>query len=420
MKEDKKLNTTKSNLDSKKDINKKKSNNSKKNKSSNTKTKSSNKKNVNTKNKNNSSKKNKNIVLIILIIILIGLISLSLSLHFLLNKKGNNTNINESNNVNEKMSYEIKTLDDIKLLYVNGKQVEEIKADSELGDIKAEEFKDALIVDETNPGPSRRLFVVDKNANAIELDYKVSTYNEELISFIDSYRIEGNNLYIKVNRQWGNGYIDWYCRYNDKDEIAEYEVKYEYSNGKFIRKEVLNELSIKDKYKNEDCISSEDKKINYVVKEIYESTIGTNWSYLYVNGKKVENIEANPDNGAINVQEYKDILIVEEDNLYSSRLFVVDGDGNVTELDYKVSTYNQELGNRIDSYRIEGNNLYVKVNRSYGNGLFAWYCHYSDKDEIAEYEVKYEYSNGKFIRKEILNEISIKDKYKNENCSNAD
>ena len=41
--------------------------------------------------------------------------------------------------------------------------VEEIKADSELGDIKAEEFKDALIVDETNPGPSRRLFVVDKN-----------------------------------------------------------------------------------------------------------------------------------------------------------------------------------------------------------------------------------------------------------------
>ena len=58
MKEDKKLNTTKSNLDSKKDINKKKSNNSKKNKSSNTKTKSSNKKNVNTKDKNNSSKKN--------------------------------------------------------------------------------------------------------------------------------------------------------------------------------------------------------------------------------------------------------------------------------------------------------------------------------------------------------------------------
>lgn len=58
MKEDKKPNTTKSNLDSKKDINKKKSNNSNnnKNKSSNTKTKSSNKKNVNTKNKNNTKK----------------------------------------------------------------------------------------------------------------------------------------------------------------------------------------------------------------------------------------------------------------------------------------------------------------------------------------------------------------------------
>ena len=202
----------------------------------------------------NSVKKNKNVVLIIIII---GLISLLLSLHFLLNKKGNNTNINESNNVNEKMNYEIKTLDDIKLLYVNGKQVEEIKADSELGDIKVEEFKDVFIVDETNPGPSRRLFVVYKNGNAIEFDYKVNTYNEELISTIDSYRIEGNNLYIKVNRQWGNGYIDWYCRYNDKDEIAEYEVKYEYSNGKFSEKQVVNEISIKDEYKDEDCSNAD-------------------------------------------------------------------------------------------------------------------------------------------------------------------
>lgn len=64
MKEDKKPNTTKSNLDSKKDINKKKLNNSNnnKNKSSNTKTKANNngkkKNSVNTKNKNNSSKKN--------------------------------------------------------------------------------------------------------------------------------------------------------------------------------------------------------------------------------------------------------------------------------------------------------------------------------------------------------------------------
>lgn len=206
---------------------------------------------------NNCSKKNKNIVLIILIIILIGLIILSLSLHFLLGKRNNDTNINENNSVKEKINYEIKTLDDIKLLYLNGKQVEEIKADSELGDIKVEEFKDVLIVDETNPGPSRRLFAVDKNGNVTLLDYEVSTYSDELISFIDSYRIEENNLYIKVKRQWGNGYIDWYCRYNDKNEIAEYEVKYEYSNGKFIRKEVLNEISIKDKYKNEDCSNAE-------------------------------------------------------------------------------------------------------------------------------------------------------------------
>ena len=248
---------------------------------------------------NNSSKKNKNIVLIILIIILIGLISLSLSLHFLLNKKGNNTNINESNNVNENISYEIKTFDDIKLLYVNGKQVEEIKANSEFGDIKIEEFRDVLIVDETNPGPSRRLFVVDKNANATELDYKVSTYNEELISTIDSYRIEGNNLYIKANRQWGNGYIDWYCRYNDKDEIAEYEVKYEYSNGKFSEKQVVNEISIKDKYKNEDCISDEDKKS--IATEIIKTLCSDNESCISNNlvkdvGGNIRYYGSNPNN----------------------------------------------------------------------------------------------------------------------------
>lgn len=204
--------------------------------------------NMSNNNQNDNREKNKNVIIALLLIVIAILIFLLL--YFTLGKKDNNVDTNVIVN-------EVRTVSNAKVLYVNGKQVEEIKADSESGDIKVEEFKDVLIVDETNPGLSRRLFIVDKNGNATELDYKVSTYNEELISFIDSYRIEGNNLYIKVNRQWGNGYIDWYCRYNDKDEIAEYEVKYEYSKGKFNEKQVINEMSIKDKYKDEDCSNVE-------------------------------------------------------------------------------------------------------------------------------------------------------------------
>ena len=136
---------------------------------------------------------------------------------------------------------------------MNNTKVNNIKAYDELGKIEVKEFNDLLIVDEQNPGPSRRLFVVDKNGNATEIDYKVSTYNNEFINTIDSYRIEGNNLYIKVNRQWENGYIDWYCRYEDKNEVAEYEVKYEYSNGTLGNRQVLNEVTIANKYKNEKC-----------------------------------------------------------------------------------------------------------------------------------------------------------------------
>lgn len=186
--------------------------------------------------------------------------------------KNDDNKVNEDNNIqenkndkvqeeNNKLNYEINTEVDSSTgvkkhyLYLNGKKVYDIKADEELGSIEVKEFKDLLIVDEQNPGPSRKLFVVDKNGNSTEIDYKVSTYNTEFINTIDSYRVKDNNLYIKVNRQWGNGYIDWYCRYEDKNEVAEYEVKYEYVNGKLENKQVLNEVTIANKYKNESCMN---------------------------------------------------------------------------------------------------------------------------------------------------------------------
>jgi len=159
------------------------------------------------------------------------------------------TEVVKNNSIINKLNYEIKVNGTNKELYVNDKKVNGIKAYNELGNIEVKEFNDLLIVDETNPGPSRKLFVVDKNGNASEMDYKVSTYSNELRNSINSYRIEGNNLYIKINR-FQDGRLDWYCYLENKNEVAEYEVKYEYVNGKLGNREILNEVTIADKYKN--------------------------------------------------------------------------------------------------------------------------------------------------------------------------
>lgn len=198
---------------------------------------------------NQNNKKGSNGLTNALILIIIALAGVCL--YLVLNK--------EDTDIHNKLNYEIRSEIDSSTgakwfyLYLNDKKVNNIKAYEELGKLEVKEFKDLLIVDEMNPGPSRRLLVVDKNGNATEIDYKVSTYNAEFINSIDSYRVEGNNLYIKVNRQWGNGYIDWYCRYEDNNEVAEYEVKYEYVNGKLENKQVLNEITIANKYQNEKC-----------------------------------------------------------------------------------------------------------------------------------------------------------------------
>ena len=156
----------------------------------------------------------------------------------------------ENNIVNNKLNYEIKINGTNKELYVNDKKVNGINADNELGSIEVKEFNDLLIVDERNPGASRRLFTVDKSGNATEIDYKVNTYSSELRNSIDSYRIEENNLYIKVNR-FMDGRLDWYCYLDNKNDIVEYEVKYEYINGKLGNRQVINEVTIADKYQNE-------------------------------------------------------------------------------------------------------------------------------------------------------------------------
>lgn len=190
-------------------------------------------------------------VLIVLIIILLIFV-----VFLFFNKdnslKDDNYVIDNNSKVETNTLYELKENGDYKDLYINNKKIDEIKIFTELGNIDVKEFNDLLILDVTNPGSKRDIYCINKDGSDInKLDYTVNTYNNEFINHIDSYRIENNFLYIKVNRQYGNGYLDWWCHYYDVNEVAEYEVKYEYKNGKLEKEEVINEITINDKYKNE-------------------------------------------------------------------------------------------------------------------------------------------------------------------------
>ena len=202
--------------------------------------------------KNNNGVK---VLLIILIILVLCLIGLTCYKIFIYDKKNDNKKDNNvvENKVKEyeKINYEIKNEEETKKLYVNDKSV-----DLEyplIEDIKVEQLDDVLIVSVLGPGPSRDVYAVDKDSKVIKFDYRNKSKDSELFSYGPSgFRIENKVLYIKDSKQYGNGYVDWYCKYNDKNAVIDYEIKYDYlGNGKFSNGTIVNEKSISEVYKEE-------------------------------------------------------------------------------------------------------------------------------------------------------------------------
>lgn len=198
--------------------------------------------------RNNNGVKVLLIVLLILAIVVIGLLSYKI---FVIDKKNNSNEV--TTNTGEKYSkinYEIKKEKDgemtWKYLYVNGKKIKDTRAE----ELKIEQYKDVLIVELSNPGPSILTVIVDKNGKVTNLDYELKV-EKGWVPKLSSYRIEGNSIYVSWPIQYSQGHFDAECRIEDTSLLSSYEVKYEYmGNGKISDGEVVNKKTISDLYKN--------------------------------------------------------------------------------------------------------------------------------------------------------------------------
>ena len=167
-----------------------------------------------------------------------------------------------------------------------------------------------------------------------------------------------------------------------------------------IEKNTNNNNEVKEDY----------DKINYEIKEEL-NVDGYSFKYLYVNDKKIEETETVE---SVKVEQYRDVLIVEVFYIDGNkRHLLVGNDGKVTEL--KDDWLKLERGwNNAESYRLENNNIYVKVRVQFSQGYLDAECRIADTSLISEYEVKYEYlGNGKISSGEVVNKKTIKDLYEN-------
>lgn len=332
----------------------------------------------------------------------------------------------------ENIKYEIKKEGYKEYLYVNGIKIDKInsinflinpketvKNDNDILYIK--EHKEVLLVAKSDAGNqiNSELYLIDKKGTLIEYNDFYSQYSSSFLNIIKNIKVEENNVYISANRRKTDE-ENWYCYCEDKNEIAEYELKYEYSNGKLVNKDIKKEIKISEKYKNTVCPNTGTNSDNSIRYEIYydnENPAGHYAKTLYVNGKEITG------GFEIEVEAFKDILIVKSwwpGGAAGYNIYFAEKNGEATKLEYKISDYDDELWNAVESYKIENDNIYIKVKRQRGDGALNWYCWYKNKQEPVEYTIKYKYlGNSKFSNMEVVEEIPIAEKYKDEVCPNV-
>ena len=160
---------------------------------------------------------------------------------------------------------------------------------------------------------------------------------------------------------------------------------------------------------------------DYVVEKYNE---GTGIIELYINNKRVQFEDEAMDVALTKVKKMNDNIFIVEKLLGSSSLYVVNGDAKVIgvfdQVDsdyYKETTILPTKGYYSDTYRIEGNNLYIETN-FFGNGGEDYtLCNDMTNDsDVVVYEEKFEYlGNNKFSSPVVTKEITRKQYMKDNN-----
>ena len=342
---------------------------------------------------NNNVQKNykgKNVLIVILVLIIVLLVALLIYVNFFKKEKVNNKDNKVEEKNYEKINYEVKKeivgenengeSIETNVLYVNGKKIEE--SINIAGNIKFHYYANFIIIESFGPGMGSDVFVVDSNGNAVSLvdNSKNQLKYVDLPSSLDdtyagvklwnnfSVKDSNNKFIVVVNRQYGNGWVDWYCHLEDKTIISSYSVEYEYlGNGKFNGK-IVNEKTIAEEYKNEDCssVSKEDlvkkdvvtvdntnEKINMQYLSKLSSEIGSKYndggntqgtSQFFSNGvfgdlsynisiSKNRELKINSNKIADNVLEF---FVVPDGNGGAQSLYYIDIKGDLYSVDHEL------------------------------------------------------------------------------------
>lgn len=204
-------------------------------------------------------------------LIIIGLIAVITILALVLSLTGVFDSENETtgggndieNNENQDISYKIvdETLNEgvvFKQLYVNDKLV---NFENKATNIEVKQLDDILIV-ETSLA-SKSLYAVSKDANVIGVFttsnnsfYKDTNILPTKYTYRDTYRIEGNNIYVQTDKlSQDSKYVLCNLLNNKDNEIVIFEEKFEYLGNNELSNSVITKVVTRKEYIGEHNIN---------------------------------------------------------------------------------------------------------------------------------------------------------------------
>ena len=354
--------------------------------------------------KSNNSVKVLLIVLILLVLCLIGLTCYKM---FIYDKEDNGkTNY-------KKINYEIRKDEyDGDVLYIDNEYIP--ISESPIDQLTVKNFNDILVL-EAKINIGNYIYAIGSDKKLIKFDYNGAEKNElEKIYNYELMKIDGKTLYINGNVTLTQDYPNCDFYKENLDKVSYYTISYEYlGNGKFSEGKIVDKKTVAEVYANElnECENNQNgyEKINYEIKKEKDEEV--TYEYLYVNGKKVEDMKYMNN---VEVKQFKDILLVGWIGPGpSAGLSAVDNGGNVTNLN-KIIKLDKGWTIGSNKYVIDNDIILVKHRIAFSQAFAYPECKTEDMSLLDSYEVKYEYlGNGKFSSGEVVNKKTIEDNYAN-------